>query len=217
MPFHLAFFNRTCHKALSLALLVICFTLPLAHAAPPSPESESLEAILKNLKQLDRMKDTPRFESPVDPVRRPQEFYSSKIRYETYLKKASPLYKQLLLVQKRMDKPPKEGYRLQPMAALNFQSLMLFETLLPQLSEEELRFQSFKLMSQAVLKLDEAVQAWRQQNSMSPPYRSERSALEDDNYVLDLKLQSAQEALAELKRFNEMHDILVQGYKQAER
>lgn len=179
-------------------------------------ESESLPAVLEELGELDRLDEPPISESPIDPIFRPKEGIGSRQRYQYYLGKIDPLIKHLNLVNKRLEEAPEGEMTLQELAALNHSSLRLYERMVPKLTIEERQFTTFSTLSRAVIKLDETVQYWRIRQTLTPPFRTEEMAVSEDRYVLDLKLQALQQALAELDDWFTMQQTLQTGFKRAE-
>jgi hypothetical protein len=191
--------------------------LPAAGSPKAPPKSESLPRFLNSVGQLQRLDEPPISESPIDPVFRSKEGVSSRKRYQQYLGKIAALQRHLVLLQQRLGNEAMDAnISLQELAALNHSSLRLYEALLPTLSLEEKQFSTFYTLSQAVLTLDETVQYWRIRHTLTPPFRTEEMAMSEDRYVLDIKLQTLQQALAQLQDWNTLHQTLQTGFKAVE-
>jgi glutamate mutase epsilon subunit len=127
--------------------------------------------------------------------------------YRSYLERAAVLSGGLLKVRQHLD--------------LNDRSMTLQElgAMTQRLSAENLhfrgsfhhgeeRFQTYRLIEKAITNLEDALNYWRAANKYRPLYRGSAREVREDDEVLRIKLQTAVNAIDELKIIEDTREAL---------
>lgn len=118
--------------------------------------------------------------------------------YRGYLAKASEISTELLSVGKKLDTQSRM-ISLQQLGAL-VQRLSLDNAQFKNTFRHgEEQFQTYQLMQKAITNLEEAIQYWRMANQYRRIYRSAQTDQDADREIVRLKLQTAINAIDELK------------------
>jgi len=118
--------------------------------------------------------------------------------YKAYLERASKISTELLWVRKRLDLQDRT-LSLQQLGALS-QRLSLDNTRFKgTFTHGEEKFQSYQLIEKAVSNLDDAISYWRLSNRFRRMYRGGALEKREDDELLQTKLQTALNAIDELK------------------
>jgi hypothetical protein len=130
--------------------------------------------------------------------------------YQAYINRAAGISANLLSVRTRLQNN-RDTISLQQLGALT-----------QRLSAENLRFknsfrhgeekfQTYQLIEKAVSNLEDAIEYWRVSNKYRPLYRGSVRERAEDDEILQIKLQTAMNAIEELKAIMETRDALTKN------
>lgn len=204
----------------ALAALLFCGAMPDAsrvRAQTASEESRSIDAIRRDLGQLDRqVMKAAVYQGGIagealpgtdgQPIK-PREVYA------TYLTKADSLSTRLIKLGEQL-KPKGDTSGMTPPL-----SLQQLGALTQRLSAENVRFrdsfkhgedqfESYRLIQTAIYNLEDTITYWRLANRYRRLYRGLEAEKQADDEVLRTKLQAAMQAIDRLKAIQEMRVAL---------
>lgn len=127
--------------------------------------------------------------------------------YRAYLNRASQMSNELLSVREKMGWQL-DTLSLQELGALS-QRLALYNLRFKEgFSHGEQKFQTYKLIEKAVSNLEDAIFYWRTSNRFRHLYRAALSDKKVDDEILKTKLETAMNAIDELKAIVEAWEAL---------
>lgn len=133
--------------------------------------------------------------------------------YKAYLEKASYISKELLMVRNRLG-TQERTLTLQQLGALSQKLSLDNERFKGTFTHGEDQFQTYQLIQKAVGNLEDAISYWRISNHYRHIFRgSAREKLEDDE-LLQTKLQTAINAMDELKVIIDTREVLTRDLEE---
>jgi hypothetical protein len=167
----------------------------------PADELAQLEQRIKVLDGYVESSDT-----PIPAYARSSRLRAQDI-YQQYVEKAQTITQKLLKVKADADRQ-KTKYSLQRLAAISHSLDIENAAFQDSLTHGEGAFESYQLIQQAVLALNDATQYWREANQTRPLSRGTAADQAIDDEVLKIKLEQAFAAIEQLKQLDKLRTVL---------
>ncbi len=127
--------------------------------------------------------------------------------YANYVEAADPISQKLIHILERFEASP-EGLSLQALGGYVQWLSAENKRFKDQFQYGEETFASYKLIQQATNDLVGVWQYWRLSDNFKESFRGTKRAAFQDNQVIRVRLQSAREAIVELKELSELRASL---------
>ncbi len=202
-------FGQTLVLSIGLCLVVLLFTgwalaarTVKVHANYAS--NAELESVRKDLAKLDAYAKAGRYSDAGVLVG--QDIKARDV-YRIYLSRAGAMSEELLKVRTRLDHQA-DTISLQGLGALVQRMTLSNQEFKGSFRHGEEKFQTYQLIEKAITNLEEAIRYWRIANRYQRFYRGGAQERAADDEILKTKLQTALNAIDELKTIVETREAL---------
>jgi hypothetical protein len=187
-------------KAIIATLAAICLfsgwaiAETILHSGAFYPDKAELESVKADLARIDHDSADGQYENASSILGKD---IKARDVYRLYLKKADEISEDLLHIRSRLSAEPRTislqqlGAMVQRLSAENLRFAAGFQ-------HGEQHFQTYQLIEKAVSNLQDAIAYWRVATQYRPLYRGSAREKADDDDVLELKIQTAVNAIDSL-------------------
>jgi hypothetical protein len=184
----------------ALAILGLCMNSVSAQPAEPLDMAQ----VREDLAVIDARVSTGAYENGELVV---GETIKARDIYRTYLKKAAELSEELVSVRQKLDLN-KQTVSLQQLGAMSRNLTAENAHFKDTFRFGEDKFQTYQLIEKAVYNLEDAIKYWQMTNRFRWLYRGSSGERDEDDAILKIKLQTAVNAIDELKVILETRETL---------